>query len=90
MEREDFDVELAQTYAFARQLERKNAAMRSAIQEAQSIIAELMLLGSLELPYRRSAALLRAEEVNAHLQTFLPHAATPSASEPKERKCPEC
>lgn len=47
-------------------------AQTAAIQEAQSMIAELMLLGSLELPYRRSAALLRAEEVNAHLQTFLP------------------
>jgi uncharacterized paraquat-inducible protein A len=90
MEREDFDVELALTYEFARQRECENAAMRSAIQEAQSIIAELMLIGSLELPYRRSAALLRAEEVNAHLQTFLPTAATPSASESKERKCPEC
>lgn len=65
-------------------------AQTAAIQEAQSIIAELMLLGSLELPYRRSAALLRAGEVNVHLQTFLPTAATPSASESKERKCPEC
>ena len=47
-------------------------AQTAAIQEAQSMIAELMLLGSLELPYRRSATLLRAEEVKAHLQTFLP------------------
>lgn len=38
MEREDFDVELALTYDFARTLERENSAMREAIKEAHRVL----------------------------------------------------
>ena len=40
MEREDFDVELALTYEFARQRESENSAMREAIKEAHALFQD--------------------------------------------------
>ena len=42
MEREDFDVELALTYNFARTIERENAAMREAIKEAHKLASNIL------------------------------------------------
>jgi len=43
MESEDFDVELAKTYSFARQLERENAELNERLIDRQKTLMETLI-----------------------------------------------
>lgn len=74
MERKDFDVELALTYAFTRTLERENTAMREAIKDSDAALRKCLNY-MLRLPMSGSDAECEAMDDAHHalakLQPFI-------------------